>query len=90
MGVTGSYNKLTGHTYARIEDSTVAAKGSDSNQIMTASALKDNTDNDKYLIDSAVSRNTWSSGSFTEGEETTRNTASAGCRKAVKKKRSPA
>ncbi|MBO5637708.1 MAG: hypothetical protein J5906_09360 [Acidaminococcaceae bacterium] len=68
LGVTGSYNKLTGHTYARIEDSTVVAKGSDSNQIMTASALKDNTDNDKYLIDSAVSRNTWSSGSFTEGE----------------------
>ncbi len=68
LGVTGSYNKLTGHTYARIEDSTVAAKGSDSNKIKTASALKDNTDQDKYLIDSAVSRNTWSSGSFTEGE----------------------
>ena len=68
IGVTGSNNKISGNTAALISESTVTAAGSDSNKIKTASKLKDNTDNDKYLIDSAVSRNTWSSGSFTEGE----------------------
>ena len=71
VGVTGSYNKLTGKTSALIDNSKVVAAGSDSNKIKTASALKANTDDDKYLIDGAVSRNTWSSGSFEEdgGEE---------------------
>ena len=68
IGVTGSNNKISGNTSALINDSKVVAAGSDSNKIKTASSLKDNTDSDKYLIDSAVSRNTWSSGSFTEGE----------------------
>ncbi|MBQ7418140.1 MAG: leukotoxin LktA family filamentous adhesin, partial [Acidaminococcaceae bacterium] len=68
VGVTGSNNKISGNTTALIDNSKVVAKGSDSNKIKTASKLKDNTDDEKYLIDSAVSRNTWSSGSFTEGE----------------------
>ena len=68
IGVTGSNNKINGNTAALISDSTVAAAGSDSNKIKTAGKLKDNTDDEKYLIDGAVSRNTWSSGSFTEGE----------------------
>ena len=72
IGVTGSNNKLSGKTEALIADSTVVAAGSGNNKIKTKSKLKANTDSEKYLIDSAVSRNTWSSGSFTEGEgETT-------------------
>ena len=66
-GVTGSNNKISGKTEALIKDSTVAAAGSDTNKIKTQSKLKQNTDSEKYMIDGAVSRNTWSTGSFTEG-----------------------
>ena len=72
LGVTGSYNELTGKTSARIENSNVVATGSGSHTIKTASTLANNTDNEKYMIDSAVGRNTWSSGSFEEGEGDTK------------------
>ena len=68
VGVTGSYNKISGKTFALIDNSKVVAGGDDNNTIKTNSKLKENTDDEKYLIDSAVSRNTWSSGSFEEGE----------------------
>ena len=68
VGVTGSYNKISGKTFALIDNSKVVAGGDNNNTIKTNSKLKENTDDEKYLIDSAVSRNTWSSGSFEEGE----------------------
>ena len=72
LGVTGSYNELTGKTSAGIENSNVVVTGSGSHTIQTASTLAKNTDDEKYMIDSAVGRNTWSSGSFEEGDGDTK------------------
>ena len=66
LGVTGSNNKISGNTEALIRNSKVVAKGSDSNKIKTNSKLK--TD-DAYLIDGAVTSNTWSAGRLQEGRE---------------------
>ena len=66
LGVTGSNNKISGNTEALIRNSKVVAKGSDSNKIKTNSKLK--TD-DTYLIDGAVTSNTWSAGRLQEGRE---------------------
>ncbi len=73
VGVTGSNNQITGKTEALIENSTVNAAGSsggddDDKVIRTKSKLKDNTENEKYMIEGSVNRGIWSSGSFTEGE----------------------
>ncbi|MBQ9572745.1 MAG: leukotoxin LktA family filamentous adhesin [Acidaminococcaceae bacterium] len=65
IGVTGSNNEISGTTAALIDNSKVVAKGSDSNLIRANNGLKDD---DTYMIDGAVTRNTWSAGSFTEGE----------------------
>ena len=86
LGVTGSYNELTGKTSAGIENSNVVATGSGSHTIQTASALANNTDNEKYMIDSAVGRNT----PLKKGKGIPKNTASAGCKKAVGKNKKPA
>ncbi len=66
LGVTGSNNKISGNTEALIRNSKVVAKGSDSNKIKTNSKLK--TD-DTYLINGAVTSNTWSAGKLQTGRE---------------------
>ena len=66
LGVTGSNNKISGKTEAQIRNSKVVAKGSDSNKIKTNSKLK--TD-DTYLIDGAVTSNTWSAGKLQKGRK---------------------
>ena len=66
LGVTGSNNKISGNTEAQIRNSKVVAKGSDSNKIKTNSKLK--TD-DTYLINGAVTFNTWSAGKLQKGRE---------------------
>ena len=65
IGVTGANNEISGKTEALVSDSRLEVKGSDSNKIKINGGLKDD---DTYLIDGPVTRNTWSAGSFTEGE----------------------
>ena len=72
IGVTGSNNEISGTTEALIKNSTVAAKGSESNKIKVNDGLKANDEDNSYLIDGPVTRNTWSAGSFTEGEGDTK------------------
>ncbi len=64
IGVTGSNNKISGNTSALIDNSKIVAKGSDSNKIKTKSKM-----NDSYLIDGAVTDNTWSAGSLKSGRQ---------------------
>ena len=66
IGVTASKNEISGSTEALIENSRVTAKGSDSNKIKTAGKLKID---DNYLIDGAVTKNTWQSGRLQEGRK---------------------
>ena len=66
IGVTGSNNKISGNTSALIDNSKVAAKGSNSNKIKANGGLK--TD-DTYLIDGAVTRNTWKSSKLQKGRK---------------------
>ncbi|MBQ9636181.1 MAG: hypothetical protein IJV12_08265, partial [Acidaminococcaceae bacterium] len=66
IGVTGSNNKISGNTSALIDNSWVVAKGSSSNKIKTKSGLK--TD-DTYLIDGAVTKNTWKSSKLQKGRQ---------------------
>ena len=72
IGVTGSNNEISGTTEALIKNSTVAAKGSESNKIKVNDGLKANDEDNNYMIDSSVSMKTWSAGSFTEGEGDTK------------------
>ena len=71
IGVTGSTNQISGATEALIDNSTVAAAGSDdeSKAIKTKSKLKNNTKDDKYLIEGAVTDNTWKSGKLQTGRD---------------------
>ena len=62
IGVTGSSNEISGKTEALIKNSKVVAKGSSSNTIKTNAGL-----NDGYMIDGAVTKNTWSSGKLQTG-----------------------
>ena len=62
IGVTGSSNEISGKTEALIKNSKVVAKGSNSNTIKTNAGLKDG-----YMIDGAVTKNTWSSGKLQTG-----------------------
>ena len=62
IGVTGANNAITGKTEALVSDSTLFAKGSNSNKIKMNSGLESG------LIDGAVTRNTWSAGSFKEDD----------------------
>ena len=62
IGVTGSGNEISGKTEALIKNSKVVAKGSNSNTIKTNAGLKDG-----YMIDGAVTKNTWSSGKLQTG-----------------------
>ena len=76
LGVSGSSNKLSGSTEAVIKDSTVVAAGSteEDKTIKTKSKLKANTGSDAYLIDGAVTKNTWSGGKLQEGREEEKKT----------------
>lgn len=71
IGVTGSTNQISGATEALIDNSTAAAAGSDdeSKAIKTKSKLKNNTKDDKYLIEGAVTNNTWKSGKLQTGRD---------------------
>ena len=73
LGVTGSNNKISGNTEALIRNSKVVAESKKDEAgnyifeaIKTRSKLK--TD-DAYLIDGAVTSNTWSAGRLQEGRE---------------------
>ena len=73
LGVTGSNNKISGNTEALIRNSKVVAESKKDeagnyifDAIKTRSKLK--TD-DAYLIDGAVTSNTWSAGRLQEGRE---------------------
>ena len=73
LGVTGSNNKISGNTEALIRNSKVVAESKKDEAgnyifeaIKTKSELK--TD-DAYLIDGAVTSNTWSAGRLQEGRE---------------------
>lgn len=73
LGVTGSNNKIRGNTEALIRNSKVVAESKKDeagnyifDAIKTRSKLK--TD-DAYLIDGAVTSNTWSAGRLQEGRE---------------------
>ena len=66
IGITGSNNKISGNTSALIDNSKVIAKGSNSNKIKANSGLK--TD-DTYLIDGAVTKNTWKSSKLQKGRK---------------------
>ncbi len=69
IGVTVSNNTVSGKTEALISNSTVVAEGSndDDKVIRTKSKLKQNTKNDAYLIDGAVTTNTWKSSKLQTG-----------------------
>ena len=64
-----SNNTVSGKTEALISNSTVVAEGSndDDKVIRTKSKLKQNTKNDAYLIDGAVTTNTWKSSKLQTG-----------------------
>ena len=73
LGVTGSNNKISGNTEALIRNSKVVAESKKDEAgnyifeaIQTRSKLK--TD-DAYLIDGAVTSNTWSAGKLQTGRE---------------------
>ncbi|MER2138524.1 MAG: hypothetical protein ABS965_00145, partial [Succiniclasticum sp.] len=66
IGITGSNNKISGNTSALIDNSKVVAKGSNSNKVKANSGLK--TD-DTYLIDGAVTKNTWKSSKLQKGRK---------------------
>ena len=73
LGVTGSNNKISGNTEALIRNSKVVAESKKDeagnyifDAIKTKSELK--TD-DAYLIDGAVTSNTWSAGKLQKGRE---------------------
>ena len=65
IGVTGSNNKISGKTSALIDNSRIVARGSDSNKIKTESELKTGD----YLIDGAVTTNTWKSSKLQKGRK---------------------
>lgn len=69
IGVTVSGNTVSGKTEALISNSSVSAEGSNDEDkvIRTKSKLKENTKEEKYLIDGAVTSNTWKSGKLQTG-----------------------
>ena len=66
IGVAGSNNTISGKTEALIQNSNVVAENSNSAKIKTNSKLK--TDGG-YLIDGAVTSNTWKSSKLQTGRE---------------------